>query len=432
MFEETNWLRENSSKICPLLRKKVIETYRPPGYTPCFLHRPVRGLRQRYGRIPVIIRLNKDHYFSALNNDNLSGVLGVGIKHKVDIINSFTTTVNVTTLKKIITHEGISGIWFDREIKALLDVAAPVVNAPPVWDSGFKGGGIGIAILDTGIYAHPDFTTPRNRIVAFRDFVNNRTQPYDDNGHGTHCAGDAAGNGGESGGAYTGAAPEANLVGIKVLNKTGSGAMSDLLAGIQWCVDNKDLYGIRILSMSLGARATASYKDDPMCQAVEKAWQAGIVVCAAAGNEGPDPGTVSTPGIDPEIITVGALDDKNTTGITDDTIASFSSRGPTPDGLTKPDLVVPGVNIIAPRAPNSYLDKNNKNARVGQWYISLSGTSMATPICAGVVALLLSSCPDLTPDNVKTLLMSTCRTVNPDPNAQGAGLVDTQAAIRQC
>lgn len=148
--------------------------------------------------------------------------------------------------------------------------------------------------------------------------------------------------------------------------------------------------------------------------------------------EGPDPGTVGTPGIDPEIITVGALDDKNTTGITDDTVSSFSSRGPTPDGLTKPDLVAPGVSIIAPRSPNSYLDKNNKNARVGEWYTTLSGTSMATPICAGVVALILDRCPDLTPDSVKTLLMSTCRNVNPDPNAQGAGLVDAQAAIRLC
>lgn len=431
MFRETKWIRINSGKLCPLLREKLFESYRLPGYIPCFFHRPLRALKQEFGKKTVVVQLSPEHFYSALNNDNLSGVLGCEIKHRLDIINGFSTTANINTLKRLADSDAVSRIWQDREIRAFLDVATPAVNAPPVWDNGFRGDGIGIAVLDTGIYPHPDLTSPRNRITGFKDFVNGRAQPYDDNGHGTHCAGDAAGNGDKSGGQYSGPAPEANLIGIKVLNKMGSGAMSDLLAGIQWCIDNKDAYGIRVLSMSLGGKASASYKDDLLCQAVEKAWQAGIVVCAAAGNEGPDTGTVSSPGIDPVIITVGALDDKNTVTTGDDSIASFSSRGPTIDGLTKPDLVTPGVNIISLRSPNSYIDKNNKDARVGEWYTSLSGTSMATPVCAGVAALILQCCPELTPDNVKSLLMSTCRTVNMDPNSQGAGLVDVYSALRQ-
>ncbi|HWI54704.1 MAG TPA: S8 family peptidase, partial [Desulfobacteria bacterium] len=302
---------------------------------------------------------------------------------------------------------------------------------PQVWNNGATGEGIGIAILDTGIYPHPDLTSPVNRIVAFKDFVGKKTTPYDDNGHGTHCAGDAASNGLKSVGKYSGPAPQANLIGVKVLNKMGSGMMSGIIAGIQWCIDNKDTYNIRVLSMSLGAKATASYVDDPLCKAVEKAWDAGIAVCVAAGNEGPETGTISSPGIDPKVITVGAADDRNTVTSPDDRIAPFSSRGPTVDGLSKPDLVASGVNIVSLRSPKSYIDKSNKNSRVGEWYNSLSGTSMATPVCAGIAALILSKYPQFSPDNLKSLLVSTCRTMDADVNSQGAGIVDAWAALLQ-
>jgi serine protease AprX len=204
--------------------------------------------------------------------------------------------------------------------------------------------------------------------------------------------------------------------------------LSRVIEGIQWCITNKEAFNIKVLNLSLGSTATESFSNDPICQAVEKAWQAGIVVCAAAGNDGPQPRTIGSPGIDPLIITVGALDDMNTVNPEDEMVASFSSRGPTIDGLIKPDVLAPGTNIISLRSPGSLLDRKNKQSRIDNWYTSLSGTSMATPVCSGVVAQLLQLYPALTPDQIKTLLMKTARTLHLDETVQGAGVIDASRA----
>lgn len=428
MFTKANWVRENAEKLCPILRKNIINTYRHSKWVPCFLHKILEALQHRFARHRVIIQFSPADTVATSNISDLSNLIRSKIKHKFPLINSVSTTVNIKTLQKMVNVPGVARIWHDQEVHALLDIATPATNSPAVWDMGNEGKGVGIAILDTGIYPHPDLTSPENRIVGFKDFVKGRAKPYDDNGHGTHCAGDAAGNGFKSDGAYKGPAPKAQLIGVKVLDKMGSGVISKIIAGIQWCVDNKEKYSIKIISMSLGASAKQSSADDPLCQALRKTWDYGIIICAAAGNEGPGSGTVGTPGIEPKIITVGAIDDKNTVAVSDDIIALFSSRGPTIDGYTKPDVVSPGVNIISLRAPKSYLDKTNPKFRVGQWYTALSGTSMATPVCAGVTALILENDLNLTPDKVKNLLMQTCRKIDPNPNNQGAGLIDAIAA----
>jgi serine protease AprX len=324
-------------------------------------------------------------------------------------------------------HPSIKKIHTDREVHALLDIARPSVkaNAPVVKD--LSGKGITIAVIDTGIYAHKDLA---GRIKAFKDLTSNKSASYDDNGHGTHCAGDAAGNGSVSNGKYKGLAPQADLVGVKVLNRAGSGSLSTVMAGVQWCIDNKDRYNIKIITMSLGSSAAVSAGEDPMVSIVEKAWDQGIVVVVAAGNEGPDEKTISSPGISPKVITVGAMDDKNTIDRVGDNVASFSSRGPTIDGLIKPDILSPGVNIISLRSPNSYLDKLNKANRVSNDYFTLSGTSMATPICAGVVALILQADPTLTPDQVKQRLLESAEDWNLASNVQGKGYIDAEKAIK--
>ncbi|KNZ69090.1 peptidase S8 and S53 subtilisin kexin sedolisin [Thermincola ferriacetica] len=422
-------VRENSFKLCRVLKNKINEMDSFPRWMPTFLRRPLQFFRDIFVKQKIIVQLN-DRYVSVLTAGDKK-ILGCKVDARLNIINGFSTTVNMRKLKQLIIHESVAGVWVDRKVKAVLDVAAPVVGAPPVWQTGYEGKGVGIAILDTGIYPHPDLTRPVNRIIAFKDFINKKTQPYDDNGHGTHCAGDAAGNGYASNGKYRGPAPKANLIGVKVLDKKGSGLLSRVMAGVQWCMENKRQYGIKVLSLSVGVKATESYKNDPLCLALGKAWEAGLVVCAAAGNDGPDRQTINSPGISPVIITVGAEDDRNTVRISDDPVASFSSRGPTVDGLEKPDLVAPGVNIVSLRSPCSYLDLRSRRARVGKHYLSMSGTSMATPICAGVAALLLESSPHLQPDDVKKLLMDTCRKINYNPNAAGAGLIDAAAAIRR-
>ncbi len=181
--------------------------------------------------------------------------------------------------------------------------------------------------------------------------------------------------------------------------------------------------------MSLGSQATQPAAEDPVVKIVEEAWKQGIVVCIAAGNEGPDERTISSPGISPKIITVGAMDDQNTIERTDDIPADFSSRGPTIDGITKPDLLTPGVNIVSLRSPGSYLDKVSKSSRVAENYFSLSGTSMATPICAGVAALVLQQNPELTPDEVKEKLLNSAEDWGLPGNTQGKGYLDVSKLI---
>lgn len=298
----------------------------------------------------------------------------------------------------------------EGEVGPLLDVATRSLNLDKLWEKGITGKGVTIGIIDTGIAPHPDL---KERIIGFKDFVNNKTEPYDDQGHGTHVSGIAAGNGAASQGKYSGAAPEANLVGVKVLNKNGSGTFSDVIAGIQWAVENKDKYNIRIISMSLGARATESYKKDPVAQACEAAIEKGIVTVVAAGNSGPSAKTIGTPAHAEHVITVGASDDRGTVETTDDTVASFSSRGPTKyDDLPKPDVVSPGVKITA---PDAFTDG----------YINMSGTSMATPLTAGVMALLLQTKPETAPLDAKALLMQTAdKLPKYDEFTQGAGLIN--------
>lgn len=379
--------------------------------------------------IPVVISLKKD--FQQEQKENLMRIcqeVPNSLEAEFRMIHAVNGRLHPETIRQLLNHEAVSRIYYDREVTSLLDVSARGIGAVKVQEQeGFTGNGVTIAIIDTGIHPHPDLTQPTNRIVAFQDFVNGRTVPYDDNGHGTHCAGDAAGNGSASNGQYRGPAPEASLVGVKVLDQQGSGRLSTIIQGIEWCVDHRDEYNIRIISLSLGAPAFEPYREDPLAQAAQEAWFNGIVVCAAAGNSGPYPMTISTPGINPYIITVGATDDVDTIPRSDDEIARYSSRGPTIDALIKPDIYSPGTDIISLLAPGSALEKQLPEQHVGEFYLQLSGTSMATPICAGVAALMLEANPYLSPNDVKSLLQVTAQH---ELNDQW-GYIEAQSAVNK-
>ncbi|MDI3297947.1 MAG: S8 family serine peptidase [Bacillota bacterium] len=354
---------------------------------------------------------------------------GARVVGELPLVDALVVTLPRRSLGALAAHPAVLRLHLDRTVHALLDVAVPTVDAPAAWSSGWTGKGVTIAILDTGVYPHADLTRPENRIVAFHDLVNGRSEPYDDNGHGTHVAGCALGNGHSSQGRYKGSAPEARLAAVKVLDAQGSGAISTIIAGVQWCLQERQSLGIRLLSLSLGGPGWVPYQIDPLCQALEKAWQAGLVVCVAAGNDGPAPFTISSPGIDPLLVTVGATDDKRTPAKGDDSVAPFSSRGPTLELARKPDLVAPGVGIVSLRAPGSTLDQAHPDFRVGDDYFRLSGTSMATPICAGAAALLLQSRPEATPDQVKRALLDGADDLFHQPEAAGAGYVDAAKAL---
>lgn len=300
------------------------------------------------------------------------------------------------------------------------DISTATLRLEKVWDKGFNGEGIDIYILDTGIFPHKDF---EGRLITFKDFVNGKDEPYDDDGHGTHVAGCAAGSGKTSNGKFKGAAFKANIISVKVLDEKGDGTFSNVIQGIQWAVEQalerKKNFGTKgIINMSYGWRAFAPYQKDPVAMAVEKATEQGVICVIAAGNDGPGKGTILTPGIAPSAVTIGAINDKNTSLRSDDDIASFSSRGPTIDQRNKPDFIMPGVNIMAPSDDGKYVTK--------------TGTSMATPIMSGVIALIMQANPSLTPAEIKDVLAkSTVNLQNGkyDENTIGKGMVEPEKAV---
>lgn len=385
----------NSSKLCPILGAKIMS--------------------QSNEELPVIIQLKRN---DARLEEGIMN-LATKVKKRLSIIRGIACNLDTETIYRLANDPDIEYISFDVKVYALLDISVPTMEAHFPHEQGYKGEGITVAVIDTGVAPHYDLTRPVNRIIGFKDFINNKTSPYDDNGHGTHVAGIIAGNGYSSRGKYAGIAPEANILGIKALNNRGSGNMSDIIAAIEYAVKTKDEYNTKILNLSFGSPANNSYQKDPLCKAVKEAKNAGLIVVAAAGNSGPEPRTIVSPGISPDVITVGAIDDKRTIVPSDDEIARFSSRGPTNEGLTKPDLVAPGVNINS----LSHIEEDG--------YISMSGTSMATPLISGTVALLLNKYGDLSPDQVKEKLINACIDLKDSKNNQGSGLVNLQKLFNE-
>ncbi|MBV8297861.1 MAG: S8 family peptidase, partial [Acidimicrobiia bacterium] len=364
----------------------------------------------------------------------------------------FAATVPAADTAKLAAIPGIRAVTLDESLRpqGLLggstsgapDKSAYIkeIRADSEWAAGITGQGITVALLDTGIANVPDLA---DRVLPVHDDLNLLSPPSpcenltgeatcDDNfGHGTFIAGLIAGNGAASNGAWAGVAPSANLVSVKVAGRDGSADVSTVLAGIQWVVSFKDRYGIKVLNLSLGTDSTQSYRVDPLNYAVEKAWDSGITVVVAASNQGPAPGTISKPGDDPLVITVGAVDDMGTTTINDDELPDFSSHGPTAaDGLAKPDVVAPGAHVVSLRAPGSAIDTEFPTYVDGS-YRKGSGTSMSTGVVSGSVALMLQANPALTPDRVKYSLAATARNVaSNDPMAVGSGLIDVYGAAR--
>ncbi len=374
-------------------------------------------------------------------------------KHGLGIIGGTSATLSGKALVHLAHDPDVESIVADRKLKASFDPVADAakvtspgiaeVRAPAVWAQlGVTGRGVGVAVVDSGVADHPDLA---GRVVAAVDFTSATTSATpavshvplgDPGGHGTHVAGLIAGDGTASGGAYTGVAPGANIIDVRVIGADGNSDLSTVLRGLQWVLQNRRTYNIRVVNLSLGAPATTSYKQDLLDTAAEMLRFANIVVVASAGNSGPAAGTISSPADDPFVITVGAVDDKGTPDPSDDSLATFSSRGPTADGLAKPDLVAPGRRMVSLRSPGSTLDKRYPERQVSTGkqgppaLFVLSGTSMAAPVVSGVVALMLERNPSLTPAQVKRRLFRTATALAyGSPTATGAGIVDALGAV---
>ncbi len=333
-----------------------------------------------------------------------------------DLINASAVTVNLKQLGDLTDDPNVAVVWSDLPVYALLDVSVPLVHAPDVWEMGFTGSGVRVAVVDTGVDAqHPDLV---GRVIDAKDFTGEGAG--DGNGHGTHVAGIIAGSGAASDGKYRGVAPDALILAARVLGSGGSGQQSWVMAGIEWAVER----GVKVINMSLGGPPEPGDGTDALSAQVDAAVRAGVVCCVAAGNSGrAGNSTVGSPGAAREAITVGATVGDPSHGW--DEITDFSSRGPTADGRVKPDICLPGFNIIAARGSGTSLGRP-----VDDHYTSASGTSMATPHAAGAVALLFQAEPGLTPAQVKDRVLRAAQDMGQEPNWQGRGRENVLALAR--
>jgi serine protease AprX len=400
------------------------------------------------GRSRVIVRAQSASAVSAvalliqLNGGTLGRTLPILQAIVADVPNASLAILTNSTL--------VRRVAFDRPVVPFNERTGATIGAASARQQyGYDGSGVGVAIIDSGVTSwHDDLSSAASpssqRVVQFVDFVQSAATPYDDHGHGTHVAGIVAGNGFDSSGRRSGIAPGADLVVLKVLDGAGRGTISDVIAALDYVVQHRDEYRIRVVNLSIGAMVHESSQSDFLTLAAKSAVQAGLIVVAAAGNSGKDSlgrtryGGITAPGNAPWVLTVGAASHMGTIDRSDDTVAAFSSRGPTAfDFLSKPDLLAPGVGIESLSAPGSHLYNAKPQLLLPGTvvspslpYLSLTGTSQAAPVISGTIALMLQANPALTPNAVKAILQYTAQARSDyDALTQGAGFVNAQAAI---
>lgn len=373
--------------------------------------------------------------FTGLNGGQRRSLAIVGGASGVLTGRQILTLSNLPHIDRIVRNELFTVDWVASDAAvAATEAGIQEVNAPAAWSLlGASGKGVAVAVIDSGVADHPDLA---GRIIARVDLTGEQSNG-DPGGHGTHVAGLIAGDGTASNGAWTGTAPQADIVSVRVIDSTGHATLSTIFAGMQWVLKNRSTYHIKVVNMSFGGTALSGYQSDLLASAAEMLYFAGLTVVVSAGNSGPGTSTISTPATDPFVLTVGAADDNRTPLIADDTVAIWSSRGPTAfDGIAKPDLIAPGRKMIGLRAAGSTIDSAYPDRRVtalgalDAQYFTMSGTSMAAPVVAGVAALYLDLHPGTQPLAVKEQLTGTA---HPLPGIsrtdQGAGIVDALAAL---
>lgn len=339
------------------------------------------------------------NYFSELN---------IKVVQVFDFIGAIGIKTKLRIIKNILKYEYIKYIGPNSRVLTQIDKSKKLMNIEALYKDNYLGQGVTVAVVDTGIQPLLDFVVPRNRIKKFVDLINGKDEPYDDNGHGTFVSGVLLGNGLLSNKKYVGIAPCSDIVAIKALDGSGESGSFKVLDAMQWIYENHNKYNIKVVCMSFGSEPLN--KNDPLSIGAEALWRQGIVVVVAGGNSGPEVKTIKSPGINTRVITVGGLDDGRD-GLEEYKIADFSSRGPA--GLYfKPDIITPAVNIIS----------NHKEIVNGKGYTIMSGTSVATPMIAGVCALLLQRYPKFSPEQIKRYIIKCGKPITGNRNEEGFGL----------
>jgi serine protease AprX len=375
---------------------------------------------------------------------------GGSVGRQLDILGGFTAQVPADRLDALRGVAGVASVTDDAGLAlqstdvesqaaqagSLYTIANQVTGASAMWDAGYTGKGVDVAVIDSGVVP-VDGLTGSSKVVYGPDLTLENNTPaknLDTYGHGTAMSGIIAGRDSAattvSGNAsdFVGMAPDARIVSIKVADAKGQTDVSQAIAAIDWVVQNRNKNGlnIRVLNMSFGTDGVQDYVLDPLAFAAEQAWHKGIVVVVAVGNEGFGTGKVNNPAYDPYLIAVGSNTANGTATTADDVVSSFSNDG---DGTRNPDVVAPGDQVVSLRSSGSYLDKTYPQARIGDRLFRGSGTSQAAAVVSGAAALLVQQRPTATPDQIKALLMGTANAI---PNAtaaqQGSGLVDLAEA----
>jgi len=379
--------------------------------------------------------------------------LGGDVERHISIIGGFVAEVPAAAVRELRRLDGIHSVTLNSRVRLLGNIDGVDPTKDPgswlkvakntklheMWKHGFTGQGVDVALIDSGVAPVEGLTMQviNGPDLSFDSQAVNLTN-VDTYGHGTHLAGLIAGRDGsiapgkedeEVDKRFVGAAPGARIISLKVAASDGATDVSQVIAAIDWVVQHRasDGLNIRVLNLSFGTDGTQSYLEDPLAYAVEVAWLRGIVVVVSAGNSGFGTPQLNDPAYDPYVIAVAADDTRGTDDPKDDVIPAWQTRG---NATRHPDLVAPGKSLISLRDPGSFVDEANPAARVGYTrFFRGSGSSQATAIVSGAVATLLEQHPDLTPDQVKALLMTTAVPLpNADPVAQGAGLINLHRA----
>lgn len=382
-----------AGKLTPVLRDYYLKT--PPDAT-CNLLIETGGGHAT--KIAELVRNNQ-------------GKLG----RKFEFLPFLAAEVPYSAVKELAKSPLVAKLWHDATVYAMLDKAAPGLGVTVAQETGYSGKGVVIAILDTGIYPHEDLIKPDNRILAWNDLLKHEKKPYDDNGHGTQIAGIIAGNGYSSGGRLKGMAPGSWLVGIKVLDQYGRGRVSDVIAGLEWCLKSLPSLNIKIINLSLGTAAQDVYRRDPLCRAAALAWRKGITIFSAIGKGNEKVLNLNSPGIYPGIVKVAGLNRQEAI-IADDAGLTSPVVAGNPGLFLKPDLVAPDNQITSINIEGDYS--------------IISGASAAAPLAAGCAALILERMPNLNPSQLKQQLIQSAKDLGLGRSLQGAGALSLERVFR--
>ena len=361
-----------------------------------------------------IILLNNDSFVDIIVYANSIGNLSRSIYkslnfkelQEIPFLNCVFLKVRHKDIYKLAGMPSVTYITNNAKVSSLIYRSKKFLNYNSLKEKITTNSNHSVVVIDTGVYPHIDFCLGRNRIIKFVDLINDKQDMYDDNGHGTFVTGIICANSITKN--YDGMNKNVNIISIKALDRNGETSAIKILEAMQWVMDNKDKYNIKIVCMSFGS--FLQEKNDPLVKGVEVLWNNGIVVVSAGGNSGPESETIMSPGGSKKIITVGSLDNIEIIPLR---VADFSSRGPV-FNYFKPDMVLPGVNIIS----NNIFSTNKK------FYTNLSGTSMSTPMVAGIASLLLDYNSNYTPDQIKYMLINSCVKITGDRNSEGFGYLD--------